>query len=558
MKETRTNKGITLIALIITIIVLLILALVSIKLVINSGIVTSANTSKEDQIIAQEKEQIQLAYSEYQMQKYQESNPTLTVPEATANGDEILGWIITFEKTGHQYTLNSDGTIDNGVANRWDGETIEVPEISEFTWNIYNCAQFKFFADFVNNGNILTEEQKILVAEKGYNEDEITITEETQVNLMDNLDLGARANDEGEKLVGKEWNPIGTTSALKFIGTFEGNNHYVTGVYVNIDGNCGGIFGNSNTIKNLTIKNSYIKVSNCSGGIVGALRTGTIENCHNINTTVITTGYTNGGLVGQFTGTEIVNCSNSGTIKCNGKSASGYSQTGGIVGVAKSSSLTISNCCNTGNVTGEGNSVGGIIGEGLSSGVIEECVNEGTIVGEGKYIGGIIGLTYASVSNCTNTATVNGAGGVIGGIVGQAQRDTIVSNCSNMGEITNNGNYTGGIVGATTNDSTVKVEKCYNAGNINGQKYTGGIVGLLSRTSENTVINCYNKGIIQGTTYVGAIIGWKNNTTVNNLYYLNTVGIGAINGVDDEANKVMSTTEDIKTFEEFLTWIEQQ
>ena len=60
MKETRTNKGITLIALIITIIVLLILALVSIKLVINSGIVTRANTSKEDQIIEQEKEQIQL------------------------------------------------------------------------------------------------------------------------------------------------------------------------------------------------------------------------------------------------------------------------------------------------------------------------------------------------------------------------------------------------------------------------------------------------------------------------------------------------------------------
>ena len=64
MNNIRTNKGITLIALVITIIVLLILAGVSIAtLTGENGILTKANTAKNQTIEAEEKEQISLAYS---------------------------------------------------------------------------------------------------------------------------------------------------------------------------------------------------------------------------------------------------------------------------------------------------------------------------------------------------------------------------------------------------------------------------------------------------------------------------------------------------------------
>ena len=62
----NTEHGITLVALIITVIVLLILAIVSIRLVINGGIIDRAEKGTESYSEAEIKEQIKLAYSECQ------------------------------------------------------------------------------------------------------------------------------------------------------------------------------------------------------------------------------------------------------------------------------------------------------------------------------------------------------------------------------------------------------------------------------------------------------------------------------------------------------------
>ena len=60
----KTDKGITLIALVITIIVLLILAAISIAtLTGNNGILTRANEAKEQTIVGKEKEEISTAYN---------------------------------------------------------------------------------------------------------------------------------------------------------------------------------------------------------------------------------------------------------------------------------------------------------------------------------------------------------------------------------------------------------------------------------------------------------------------------------------------------------------
>ena len=97
MKGTKTQKGITLIALIITIVVLMILAAVTINSVKDGGIITHAQDAANDYTVASEKEQIQLGYSEYIMSKANNKTAELRIAGATVTGDEENGWTVTFE-----------------------------------------------------------------------------------------------------------------------------------------------------------------------------------------------------------------------------------------------------------------------------------------------------------------------------------------------------------------------------------------------------------------------------------------------------------------------------
>ena len=649
MKRTK-ERGITLIALVVTIIVLLILAGVTISLVLGQdGIFRKAETAKSEHIVAQEKELIGLAYSEYRMNKMDNESYTMQnaldaeKAGATAEGDETYGWDITFTDTGHQYTLNSNGSIDEGVAEKWDGVSKEEPVIDENrNWHIYNCAQMKFFADFVNGK--LTDEEK----------GDLTITEDTVVYLEADLDLGARANNQGEKTVGIDWEPVGVSTESAFIGTFEGNNHYIKGVYVNLAGDFGGIFGNANTIQNLTVKDSYIKAVNCAGEITAVVREGNLENCHNSNTTVVAEESSAGGIVGQFSTTTdgvITNCSNTGSV-------SGKKQIGGIVGYT-STTVTISECSNSGVIEGTTQFIGGILGSAAgTSNNVSNCNNSGTILGKGTYVGGIVGgmNSSSSVSNSYNTGNITievtrNMGGVVGyvgqsgnvsncyntgkitatsdakdtslptgGIVGEASYDTTISNSYNAGEIVGVANVGGcaGIIfgtiencyntgSVTANQSaggvtaqigksssgviTVGIKNCYNTGHVTSNETAGGIIGWISDTNTEGVIeNVYNSGTIEvqagsvgglvgrhGTTInvrkgynkgqiiyaegvsAGAVIGTKEGDTslVSNLYYLNNTDLPAI-GNKEAPETVTSVEDDIPSYEDFLTWIEQK
>lgn len=77
-KDIKTNRGITLIALVITIIELLILAGVTIAtLAGNNGILTKAGSVRNTNIDAENKEKIKLAYQDYYIEKYTQSENTL-------------------------------------------------------------------------------------------------------------------------------------------------------------------------------------------------------------------------------------------------------------------------------------------------------------------------------------------------------------------------------------------------------------------------------------------------------------------------------------------------
>ena len=122
--KIKQEKGITLVALIITIIVLLILAMVSIRLVMNGGIIDRAQKGTAAYNEAEVKEKIQLAHSELEMAKFTNSNldetqflkerleaQGLTGATVEATSD---GWNITYN--GKSYPLSKNGTVGDGVA----------------------------------------------------------------------------------------------------------------------------------------------------------------------------------------------------------------------------------------------------------------------------------------------------------------------------------------------------------------------------------------------------------------------------------------------------------
>ena len=120
MKKARLEKGITLIALIITIVILLILAAVTIGTVKDSEIIGHAQSAASEYVIAQEKEKIALAYSEYQIKKTInsaiESDDILTIDEATIEPIGSFGWKVSYEKTGNVYGINSKGEYDDAIS----------------------------------------------------------------------------------------------------------------------------------------------------------------------------------------------------------------------------------------------------------------------------------------------------------------------------------------------------------------------------------------------------------------------------------------------------------
>lgn len=118
--KLKKQNGITLVALVITIIVLLILAVVSIKIATGDGLIKRAKDAINTHKTESEKETIGLAYSTYQIEKIKNQNYTmqeaLDEQQADATAEEIEnGWIITFNgESGNIYTLKSDGTIVEG------------------------------------------------------------------------------------------------------------------------------------------------------------------------------------------------------------------------------------------------------------------------------------------------------------------------------------------------------------------------------------------------------------------------------------------------------------
>ncbi len=186
-------------------------------------------------------------------------------------------------------------------------------------YEISNAGQLYWFADKVNNDNA------------NYGSANAILTSDITVN-------GNVLNKNGELNGGnfRSWTPIGKNISISYKGTFDGQNHTVSGLYLknNTTHNAGLIgFMSGGKISNVGIVDSYIYGGDQTGGICGYNASGTITNCYNKG--VIKGSNNIGGICGYQSYGEITNCYSTGSV-------SGTSKVGSICGYAVSG--TITNC----------------------------------------------------------------------------------------------------------------------------------------------------------------------------------------------------------------------
>ena len=250
-----------------------------------------------------------------------------------------------------------------------DGGTPEKPDgdgTAENPYQIGSAAELYWFAKTVNEGDY--DAHAVLT-------DDITINENGTLNGTPTY----------------TWTPIGDYINA-YTGTFDGQNHTISGLYYNGSGDYAGLFGRVDSggrVQNVNVVDSYISNSfsyGCAGGVCG-WNIGTITNCSFDGTvTGSVTGTYVGGVCGYNSG-MITNCSNTGSVTGTG---TGY--TGGLCG---GNDGTITNCYNTGSVNGS--NAGGLCGG--NDGTITNCYNTGTITDTGN-VGAVCGKNSGTITNC--------------------------------------------------------------------------------------------------------------------------------------------------------------
>lgn len=292
------------------------------------------------------------------------------------------------------------------------------------------------------------------------------------------------------------WQPIGngSSSLSAFSGTFNGNGHTISNLWIN--------------------RSSSIYI-----GLFGYITSG--ANISNLN------------VEGNYKGSSVV---------------------GGIVGYVYSSSsrdaINISSCSFRGEINGS-SSVGGIIGEiefdysRPEEFNISDCLVDCVFSVSQSDIGGLVGLIDfdtgypidANVINISQNQTICKVvgGSNIGGIIGTMDHEVIVNCQSNYSHLTamNCKDNIGGIIGChndykyewSLEDHNSNYENNYSTGIIFGANYIGGIVGIDD--FHEIQDNLYNKNYaryqkISGHNYVAGLCG-EYVAEINNSVAINNV-----------------------------------
>ena len=168
--------------------------------------------------------------------------------------------------------------------------------------------------------------------------------------------------------------PIGINSP--FAGTFDGNGHKISNLYVDRAGKAGlfaSVYGAS--IKNLTVEGTVVGPSSNGSDPTGV-----------------------GGIVGYSTSQILIeNCVSNVNV------SSGCENTGGICGYVNDVDSVIRNCVNIGDIESDSDKTGGISG---NPGIVYNCANFGAVSGKSN-VAGIAGNTEKDVSLCYNAGKIS-------------------------------------------------------------------------------------------------------------------------------------------------------
>ncbi len=205
-------------------------------------------------------------------------------------------------------------------------------------------------------------------------------------------------------LNGNPWTPIGTSSSRLFQGNFDGNNHIISGLTINLSSTDNiGLFGFANgTIRNLGVETTSVGVTGRSATaiLLGSQNGGSITNCYVMGK--VSTTDTGGGLVGNMvaSSSSINGCyafvQITGSANTNGL--------GGLVGVQRGN---ITNSYTFGSVQGSGNA-GGITGTGSTSAVLSNSYSASSVKSNTPArIGGLTGNQSQTSALLKNSVAIN-------------------------------------------------------------------------------------------------------------------------------------------------------
>lgn len=479
------NAGITLIALVVTIIVLLILAGVSINMITGqNGILNRSIEAKKQTDMKKDEEE-----------------------KVLSSMEELI----------------YENVNENNIEQVNDDAPGELEKESNDVFIISSIEDLVFFSYDVRNGNTYEGKTVRLKQSLDFN------SSKSYVNYS-RTDYGKYGYDgELKKLLtsGEGFIPIGilyekadiTDKAGSFAGTFDGNNCIINNCYmykkteesyrISFLGQY--LYGE---VKNLGLTNiKYELISKDLEGSVSGIATRSLEsskilNCFvtgeikqsslgkgNVNCSGIST-YSTGTIDGCYNGANIYGEMMDPTL-------TGYCLLGGIV--INQQKNGISNCYNKGNL-----SASGITKDFQIGGIARLIASENTFVNSSANMGNIT----VDSKNAKYSKT--------GGIIGYTHGETFeLKNLYNCGKISVNGTVSlkvnsGGIIGwdMMPEGKTLILSNCYNSGdtNINAISDVKNIGNIYGEKAKKTIIkNCY---YLTGNVYDG--VGYDYDEESNN------------------------------------------
>lgn len=299
-------------------------------------------------------------------------------------------------------------------------------------------------------------------------------------------------SDMGYMLVSGKYTYFKMTADLDFKGEswklsdskgkgvfFEGDGHKISNVnaatplFSSLEG----------AVKNVSFDNIVIDAGSVYAGVLAETAGyGTIvEKITVTNSSVTNTGCT-GGLIGSIDGATISDC-NVGCV------VTGRMNVGGLLGRVLNG--TLNNCHTTGNVTSNSYYAGGITGQ-LMLGTVTNCSAAGNVsmVGEDTYarIGGLIGEVHGgTLENCFATGDVASArywGGGLVGVVNADEGDIVIKKCYAEGDLNFEKNEehkqagVGALVGSMSGGN-VTIEDSFATGKVFSDRWSSGFVGNI-------------------------------------------------------------------------------